>query len=243
MRLVGALPGLPGQEKNLGSGRASLRKHLWVESVAALRTLLLKAARADSLRSVMVTSAESGEGKTSLSAHLAASLAQVGFRTLLIDGDMRNPSLHRVLGLPLAAGLSELLREGAGAAEAVRQTQIPGLWFLPAGLWDVSALEHLARDRGPALLRALEDQFDFVIIDSAPVLPVADSLLLAQHVDGVLLSLLRDVSRADAVHAALERLQELGVRVVGAVANGMAGDMRTANYRYPSERADRPAGV
>jgi Mrp family chromosome partitioning ATPase len=110
-------------------------------------------------------------------------------------------------------------------------------------MWDMAALQALARDGGPALLRTLEGQFDFVIIDSAPVLPVADSLLIAQHVDGVLLSLLRDVSRGAAVQAAQERLQILGVHLVGAVVNGMAGDVQTAAYRYPSSRAALPAGV
>jgi capsular exopolysaccharide synthesis family protein len=243
MRLVGALPQLPDQENNLGGKRVSLRQHLWVESVDAMRTLLLKAARAHSLHSLMVTSAETGEGKTSLSAHLAASLARVGFRTLLIDADLRSPSLHRMLELPLTAGLSELLRKEVGIEEAVRQTQLPGLWFLPAGMWDMAALQALARDGGPALLQTLEGQFDFVIIDSAPVLPVADSLLIAQHVDGVLLSLLRDVSRGAAVQAAQERLQILGVHLVGAVVNGVNGDVQTATYRYPSSRATLPAGV
>jgi capsular exopolysaccharide synthesis family protein len=240
MRLVGTLPQLPERENHLGGG-ASLRRHLWVESVDAMRTLLLKMAGANALRSLLITSAGSGEGKTSLSAHLAASLARVGLRTLLIDADLRNPSLHRLLDRPLTAGLSELLREEASTEEAVRPTELPGLSFLPAGLWDMAALQSLARERGPALLQALEEQFDFVIIDSAPVLPVADSLLIAQHVDGVLLSLLRDVSRGDAVLAAQERLEMLGARLVGAVVNGMAGEARSANYRYPSSRAALPA--
>ena len=158
-----------------------------------------------------------------------------------------------LLFVPFLTALIYIIVRGHGMAERnakemkqaqqqmddyIRQTQTPGLSFLPAGVWDTAALQNLARDRGPALLRALEDQFDFVIIDSAPVLPVADSLLIAQHVDGVLLSLLRDVSRADAVLATRERLHQLGVRVVGAVVNGMAGDVRAANYRYPSPRAE-----
>jgi capsular exopolysaccharide synthesis family protein len=240
LRLVGALPQLPERENHLGGGGRP-RRHLWVESVDAMRTLLLKMGGADALRSLLVTSAESGEGKTSLSAHLAASLARVGFRTLLIDADLRNPSLHRLLDLPLTAGLSELLREQASTEEAVRQTQLPGLSFLPAGWWDMAALQSLARERGPALLRSLQEQFDFVIVDSAPLLPVADSLLIAQHVDGVLLSLLRDVSRGDAVLAAQERLEMLGVRLLGAVVNGVAGDVRSTNYRYSSSRAALPA--
>jgi capsular exopolysaccharide synthesis family protein len=231
MPLVGTLPQMPKRKPNQNRERLSLQHRLWIESVDAIRTLLLKAVRMHSLRSLMVTSAESGEGKTSLSAHLAASLARTGFRTLLIDGDLRNPSLHRLFEIPSNRGLSELLREEIGVEEATVPTQIPGLWLLPAGVWDVVALQKLARERGPALLQSLEEQFDFVIVDSAPLLLVADSMLLAEHVDGVVLSLLRDVSRDAAVKAAHERLRLLGVRVVGAVVNNAVGEVQAMHYR------------
>jgi capsular exopolysaccharide synthesis family protein len=242
VRVVGALPYLPERDGGLARGKdASWREHVWVESVDAMRTVLLNATRAESLRTLMVTSADSGEGKTSLSAHLAASLGRVGYRTLLIDGDLRNPQLHKLLDQPLAAGLSELLRGEVAADQAVRQTALPGLWLLPAGLWDGLALQMLAQDRGAELLRSFKGEFDFVILDSAPILPVADSLIMAPYMDGVLLSLLRDVSRGAAVQAAQERLEMLNVRLIGAVVNGVADVQRGGNYRYLSRRAAQPA--
>jgi Mrp family chromosome partitioning ATPase len=103
------------------------------ESVDAVRTLLLHAAHNEGLRVVMVTSAVGGEGKTSLSCHLAASLARSGRKTLLVDGDMRNPSCHRMFEVELEPGLSELLRGETDAAEAIHSTPAATLSVLPAG--------------------------------------------------------------------------------------------------------------
>jgi capsular exopolysaccharide synthesis family protein len=242
MTIVGALPHLPGPGRGQPGGLESapgeaFQQRLLTESVDATRTLLLNRARAEGTRTLMITSADSGEGKTSLAAQLAASLARAGYRTLLVDGDLRSPALHALFGLGVAPGLCEVLRVEAPLAEAVQPTTLAGLSFLPAGTWDGLALRALARERGRGLFEALKVRFDFVVVDSAPVLPVADSLLLAQHVDGVLFSLLRDVSRAPAVYAAQERIAMLGVRVLGAVVNGVRGDHGTP-YRYSAPQAE-----
>src|SRR5262249_40839184 len=124
LRLVGALPCLPRRRTlvRLGAdGSAPADHHLLMEAVDATRALVVHAARSESLRAVMVSSAVSGEGKTSLAAHLAASLARAGFRTLLVDADLRRPSLHRVYEVP-QAGLSEALRGALTLAEAAPHT-------------------------------------------------------------------------------------------------------------------------
>src|SRR5262249_23212014 len=156
------------------------------EAVDATRVMLLQAARTCPLRVVMVTSAESGEAKTSLSTHLAASLAQVGYRTLLIDGDLRNPIAHRVFELDSAPGFCELLRGGAGVEEVVRPTRVAGLWMTPAGQWDGQASRALAQEVTSRVLHRFRQEYEFIIIDTSPVLPVADPLLLGQHADGAL---------------------------------------------------------
>lgn len=239
LTVVGSLPHLPAHESGLSATapETALQQQVLTESVDAMRTLLLNLARADGLRVLMITSADSGEGKTSLSAQLAASLARAGYRTLLVDADLRSPRLHVLFGLGVAPGLSEVLRVEAPLADAVQPTMLAGLSFLPAGAWDGLALRALARERGRGLFDALKARHDFVIVDSAPVLPVADSLLLAQHVDAVLFSLLRDVSRGPAVFAAQERIAMLGVRVLGAVVNGIRGE-HSAPYRYSPPQAD-----
>jgi capsular exopolysaccharide synthesis family protein len=217
--------------------------NVFLESVDAIRTMLLHMARTDSLRVVMVTSAVGGEGKTSLSSHLATSLARAGRKTLLVDCDLRKPSLHRVFDLPDEAGFCEALRSEADLAALIQPTAVPGLTVLAAGACDAVALARLASGGPAAILPLLREQYDFIVVDSSPVLPVTDSLLIAQEVDGVVFSVLRDVSRMNRLYAAYERLAFLGVRTLGAVVTGSPqGELYGREYRFLGYemRADQP---
>jgi capsular exopolysaccharide synthesis family protein len=185
------------------------------------RTRLIHAANRDGDRVVMVTSAVPREGKTSLSAHLAASLARTGRRTLLVDGDLRVPSLHRLFERPSHPGLAEVLRGEFKVTSVVQHTNVSDLWIMTAGKADTNAIQAFARPQQlQAVIQALREQYECVVVDSAPILPVVDSLLLGQHVDAVILSVLRGVSHMPAVQTAYERLVELNVRVVGMVVTG-----------------------
>jgi capsular exopolysaccharide synthesis family protein len=215
-----------------GDGNSACSESLLTESVDSARTMLLHAARQEKLQVVMITSAMAGEGKTSLASHLAASLARAGRRTLLMDSDLRNPTLHRLFDRSRAPGLSELLRGDVDLVGAVRDTPIPNLWLISAGQADLVALQSLALDALPHMFQQLRRQYDFIVVDSCPVLPVADSLLVGQHVDAVIFSLLREVSRMPRVYAAYQRLAVLGVRMLGAVVNGTHDDMYPVDYRY-----------
>lgn len=213
-------------------GNAIYTQSMLTESVDAARMQLLHIARQENLQIVMITSALAGEGKTSLASHLAASLARSGRRTILVDSDLRNPTLHRLFERSRAPGLSELLRGEADLATVSRDTPIPGLWLISAGKADNVALQGLAFDTVPKLFEQLRSNYDFVIVDSCPVLPVADSLLVGQHVDAVIFSLLRQVSRLPRVYAAYQRLSLLGIRMLGAVVNGTSHDLYPADYNY-----------
>jgi capsular exopolysaccharide synthesis family protein len=235
--VMGTLPLIPAarQQSRFGFSLADSMdwEYCLLESVDLLRTVLLHAAKTESLQVVMVTSALGGEGKTSLSSQLATSLARAGRKVLLIDGDMRKPCLHRVFDLPDWHGLCEALRGEIQAAEAIQTTAVPGLSILAAGECDEVALKALARGGVVDVLGAVRGQFDFVLVDSAPVLPVADSLLMAQAVDGVLLSLMRHVSRMAPVYAAHVRLAALNVRMLGAVLAGTHPlELYEHKYRY-----------
>jgi polysaccharide biosynthesis transport protein len=232
LHLVGTLPAIPVRANGKAPGREVVLQAQLEEAVDGVRTMLLHAARSEPLRVVMVTSACGGEGKTSVATQLAASLARAWRKTLLIDGDLRNPAVHRVFELPREPGLSEVLRGEVSATDAIRPASVSRLWVLPAGQWDSHAIQALAQDDVHALFEQLKGQYDFIIIDSSPVLPVADALLLAQHVDGVLYSIMRDVSRVPEVFAAQQRLAPLGVRTLGAVAIGMTSDLSKRAYQY-----------
>jgi capsular exopolysaccharide synthesis family protein len=213
IRVVGAVPPLRAEADTAGQEGV-------VESIDAIRTLLLHDAGVEAARMVMVTSAGPGEGKTTLACSLADSLARAGRKTLLIDCDLRSPSAHQMFEMPLQPGFSEVLLGEIDAADAVQATPVPGLSLLTAGQWDREVLRCLSREGAPEIFDKLKLEYDFIVVDSHPVLEATDSLLLGQHVDGVLLSVLRDVSRSPRVYTASQRLATLGVRLLGAVVNG-----------------------
>jgi polysaccharide biosynthesis transport protein len=235
--VIGTLPAIPARARQVLSEKSSRRdlhrQSLLMESVDAIRTLLLHTAQTDGLRVLMVTSAIGGEGKTSLASHLAASLARACRRTLLIDGDLRNPAAHRLFDLQAEPGLSEVLRGETEPDDVVRPTTISRLWMIPAGRPDIQAAQALAQKEVGDVLDRLKREYDFVIIDSSPVLPVADTLSLGQHVDGVILSVLLDVSRAPLVYTAAQRLRTLGIRILGTVAIGTGSEPGGVEFHYP----------
>jgi len=211
------------------------------ESVDSVRTMLLHVARHEPFQTLMVTSAVQGEGKTSLACHLAASLARAGRKTLLIDCDMRRPAANAVCGVALSPGLADVLRGELPPEQAVKAAHVDGLYILPAGSCDPLALQSLAQDGLRQVLDRVRPQFDFVIVDSCPVLPLADSLLVAQQVDAVLFAVMREVSRLPRVHAAFQRLQQLGARILGVVVNGVRNEADYSSYSSPYYTA-APAG-
>jgi capsular exopolysaccharide synthesis family protein len=236
VRVVGTVPACPRRIRNglVTGGKLSYWKSMLAESVDAARTLLLHHARSEDLRIIMVTSASGGEGKTSLTSHLAVSMARSGRKTLLIDCDLRNPSAHRLFNVPLEPGLSSVLRGEIPVEAALHPTQAAGLWLMPAGACDGQAVSMLAQDGMQPVFDRLRREFDFLLVDSSPVLPVADALMVAQQADGVLFAILREVSRLPKVHEAYQKLASLGVRMLGAVVNGTSGEVYGYGYGYGS---------
>ncbi|MGH7173686.1 MAG: polysaccharide biosynthesis tyrosine autokinase [Gemmataceae bacterium] len=222
IRVVGAVPTVANLEHHLvgPTGEPDLEGHPALESIDALRTQLLRDADDVHTRLVMVTSATHGEGKTTVASHLASSLARAGRKTLLIDGDLRHPSAHQLFELPMQPGFSEVLLSEVELTDAVQATTLDGLSFMAAGQWDREVLHALAREGVEGIFEKLQEEFDFIVIDSHPVLAATDSLLIGQRVDAVILSVLREVSQMPRVYAASQRLTTLGIRVLGAVVNG-----------------------
>jgi capsular exopolysaccharide synthesis family protein len=239
LAVVGALPVLPACRRRGGAiaRREDERDRYWrnvlLESIDATRTLLLHAARTGSHRVMMITSAVGGEGKTSLASYLATSLARSGLRTLLVDADLRSPTVHRLFDLPPDSGLSELLRGEVDIDGALATTPIEDLKILPAGRCDRQALRILSQGGIAPLFDLLKQRFDFIIVDSSPILPVADAMLIAQQVDAAIFSIFRDVSRKTKVKAALERLRRLGVPILGAVVTGACGGLYGNDHYDP----------
>jgi capsular exopolysaccharide synthesis family protein len=231
--VMGTLPALPPAARNAvpvpGDMPGDAAQGAMTEAIDAIRTVLLHSPQGEAPRVILVTSALGGEGKTTLATHLAASLARAWRKTLLIDCDLRNPGAHRPFDLAVEPGVSEALRGEVEFEDAVRPTLVSRLWLLPAGKFDSHAVQALAQDGVRNVFERLKEEYDFLVLDTSPVLPVADALLVAQHADAALFAVLRGVSRIPAVGAAHQRLAALGVRVLGAV---MLGE-RPQTYGVP----------
>ena len=195
--MVGELPNVSGRvwRRIKGGKGPSVLKALMAERIDGTRTALIHTTSADPPRVVMVTSAEPHEGKTTTASQLAASLARSGRRTLLIDADIRNPGAHRVFEMPQDPGLCELLRGEAERDAVIHPTRTANLWLLPAGRCDLRSVQALSTSYLGTAIAALCVQFDYVVIDSGPVLKIADPLLIGQHVDAAIVSVLRDVEQ------------------------------------------------
>jgi capsular exopolysaccharide synthesis family protein len=243
--VVGALPILPKAKVNRAISRREnddFFGNLMLESIDATRTMLVHAARSGSRQVIMITSPLPGEGKTSLASHLATSLARAGMRTLLIDADLRCPSLHRLFELPPAPGASELVRGEARLEDVIAASSIEELKVITAGRCDQPTIKILAQGGMGKLFEQVKPRFDFVIVDSSPILPVADALMIAQQADAVLFSVRGNVSRKTKIFAALQRLSALNVHILGAVVTGGAGGPSERSYynryAYPATSAE-----
>ena len=138
------------------------------------------------VRTLLVTSSEPGEGKTTTAANLAVSLARLNQRVLLIDADLRRPRLHNLFEADQQPGLTDVLA-GAAAHSAIQETKVPGVWLMPSGKMAGNPTDLLGSDRFSALIDRVQGQFDWVLLDSPPVLAVTDASLIARVPSGVLL--------------------------------------------------------
>lgn len=200
------------------------------EAFRAIRTNVLFSSAQEGSRSVVVTSTGPGEGKSMVAANLAISLAQAGQRVLLIDADMRKPKVHEIFAVSQEPGLSNLLVGNAKASESVRKTGVPGLWVLAAGRTPPNPAELVGSQRFREFLTSIKEHFEWVIIDSPPVMAVTDAALVAHQTSGVLFVVGAEMTSRHAAKRALDQLEQAHARFVGAVLNRV--DLEHNAYYY-----------
>lgn len=184
-----------------------------------LRTNIFAFDRDASLKSLLVTSAVPKEGKSTIVASLALAIAQSGRNVVVVDSDLHMPVLHNIFDVPNATGLSNVLKQEATSAEAVQTTNIPGVHLLTSGPSPNNPSELLSSPAMTALIDELQEQFDVVLLDSPPLLAVADAVVLAPVVDGVLLVVGRAQVQQEAVQIARQQLTAAKARLIGVVVN------------------------
>ena len=185
------------------------------EAYRSVRTALQFSTPHGLPRTLLITSAGAGEGKTTTAVELARNVAQLGRRVVLVDADLRNPSLHKLLGKSNAVGLSSLLSSAADVAAAGQATDEPNLTVITSGPLPPNPPELLGGDSLVSLLGALAGAFDVVVLDGPPVLGLADAPLLASRAEATLLVVSAEMTRKDAVISALRRIHATRGRVVG----------------------------
>jgi polysaccharide biosynthesis transport protein len=223
IQILGILPNLaqksakPYGEVPLAS--ESIQDVMFADAVNNLCARLLCDDRLTNSSVVMVTSATENEGKTMLATQLAAGLARVGRRTLLLDCDFRNARCHVQFGLPAGPGLGELLCGEAGLASVIQTVPESDLRIVTAGKSNSQAIKALNNGKFAALLAGFRKDYDYVIVDSAPTPVVSDGLLIGKLSDGVILVVRPKVSKAGEVVAAFEQMAALRIPVLGSVVN------------------------
>jgi non-specific protein-tyrosine kinase len=190
------------------------------EAYRTLRTNLLAVCRESKAKTILITSARQGEGKTSTAANLAVALAQAGRSVVLISADLRNPRVHAVFGIGNEQGLGQVLEGTLSLDEAIVETDLADLRILPSGPVDAvdEPVELLQSDRMGEVLQEC-CRSDFVIVDGPPIFPVADSLVLADLVDGVLFVTDAQSSTQASVAQSRRQIHQVGGRILGGILN------------------------
>jgi capsular exopolysaccharide synthesis family protein len=200
------------------------------ETYRSLRTSVEFAFLDVPVRTLLVTSALAGEGKTVTAANLAVVFAQAGRRVLLLDADLRKPGVHLMFGLSNAQGLTTLMRgDGPAVGAVVQATEQDNLHVLPAGPLPPNPAELLGSQRMRAVLESLKAGCDIVIVDSPPVQVVTDATILSSLMDGCVFVIDATRSRRRAVHHAREALDRAGAHMLGVVLNRVPAEAR-ADY-------------
>jgi len=228
--------------EDLGGGREDDRlRDLYVhthpvsnvaECCRSLRTNILFSAADRPLKTIVVSSANPREGKTTCVIYLGTTMAQTGQRVLLIDTDMRKPRLHSLTGGSRTMGLSNLILGDRDYEEVIKSTDVPNLFVLPCGPLPPNPAELLMGPRFAKILADLNGRFDRVILDSPPLQPVTDAVLLSKLTDGVILVVQAGKTLRDDIRRSANKIRGVGSSIFGVIVNAIESSEREGYYSY-----------
>jgi succinoglycan biosynthesis transport protein ExoP len=234
--VLGSVPRVRSHSAN------SLDARLGKEAFRAIRTNI-RFALATPPKSITVTSAEPGEGKSTVSANLAIALAEQGLRVVLVDADLRRPRVHELLHMEVSPGLADVLRGHAELEDAVRTSTVMDLHVVTGGRANGNAPELVGGEGFAKLLSRLEDSFDAVVIDTAPILAFTDAALISVVSDGTLIVARARKTDGNKLREAVNKLQRVGAPLAGIVLNGTVVDSTSSYYYEYYDGKDRGAGL
>lgn len=202
------------------------------ERYRTIRTNIQFASSADQqIKTLVITSSGPGEGKSTTSANLAVVFANSGQSVLLVDADMRKPTVHKTFLMNNSVGLSNVLSMEMDVKDAVQRSIVPNLYVMPSGAKAPNPSELLGSTRMDNLINELREAYDFIIFDMPPVVTVTDAQIMASKTDGTMLVVRENVTRKDSLQKARELLTMVNANVLGAVYNGST-DANDQGYYY-----------
>ena len=209
------------------------------ETYRTLRTNLQFVSLDKPLRTLLVTSPGPEEGKSTMLANLAVTLAQGEKRVILVDCDLRRPSLHKLFGLKHKKGLTTMMVDAeAMSAPPLQETGVSGLQLLASGPLPPSPSDLLGSRRMDRVLEVLKERADIVLLDAPPVVAVSDAAVLATRVDGVLLVVSAGQTKRDSVQAAKAKLEKVNANLIGAVLMNVPLDASLQRYYYTRQEEE-----
>ena len=231
----GTSPFVAEVEKAEHPGSIELVPHFFpnsrlAESYRSIRTALLLSSADSPVKTIAVTSAMPGEGKTVSAANLAVTLAQSGKTVLVVDADLRRPRQHRIFKVKNTFGLTTYLTDSVEIKDVVKSTEIPNLFLVNAGPVPPNPAELLGSDKMARFIRMMSEESDFVIFDLPPMLEISDALVLGAKVDGMVLVVHGDKTSREALKKAREKLDLLKIRTIGVVINNVTLPQHGAYY-------------
>lgn len=224
------------------------RQYTWLngespqgEAFRRLRTVLLNLEQTPPPRTIMVTSAQPQEGKSTIVANLATTLAESGHRVVVVDADLRLPTIHTIFHLPNEVGLSNLLSEEVSLKDAVQYGPSPGIHIITSGSSASSPAGLIASSRMQVLIQHLSKYVDCVLIDTPSFLAVTDAATLVPTVDGVILVVSRAQAQSDALQSTCEQLARLKAKLIGVIMNRAQQEHAVHYQHYYFRNATRRA--
>ena len=202
------------------------------EAYRVIRTSVQFAQAGKELKTIAITSCTPNEGKSMTVANLAIVLTQAGKSVLIMDCDMRNPTVHKNFNLSNKVGLSSCISMGTAVADAVQATAIEGLDALTAGVIPPNPSELLGSERMKNILQRAKEEYDYVLIDTPPVLPVTDSLVLGRMVDGLILVIDSGEIKVEMARDVKNQLVHAGANILGVVLNKVRSEHHGYGYGY-----------
>lgn len=207
-------------------------KNPGAEAYRVIRTGIQFAQAGKELQTIALTSCTPNEGKSTTIANLAVVLTQAGKSVLLIDCDMRNPTVHKNFNLSNKVGLSSCISMGTALSDAVQKTSIEGLYALTGGVIPPNPSELLGSEQMKNVLQRAKEQYDYVLIDTPPVMPVTDALIVSRFVDGMILVIASAEVKVEMARDVKNQLVNAGANILGVVLNKVRSEHHGYGYGY-----------